>query len=165
MKEMKIWCKKAHERDDILRELKKKNCFWNSGKQIGNKLGIYRPPIGILVDEEGRIKQTKNKLVFDYDKKEEISFIDFVDKIIIRNGDIVKVTNNGKTYSTYANWTGLGEYVEKYVYGKCPQNNDNYKVLRICGHDGYRNRTLALIQDKQTEQVFIIGIDGICKVF
>lgn len=42
--------------------------------------------------------------------------------------------------------------------------DDEYKVLRIKEHDYMPKRTLALIQNPKTTQVFIIGIDGIKKV-
>lgn len=78
-------------------------------------------------------------------------------------GDTVKVTDTGKQYTTYDTWSGLLGYEQNFVYGSCARK-DEYKVLRIKMHDDMLKRTLALIQNPKTTQVFIINIDGIKKV-
>lgn len=79
-------------------------------------------------------------------------------------GDTVKVTDSGKQYRTYGKWSGLNGYKQNFIYGSAVSTEDNYKVLRIEKHDYMPKRTLALIQNPKTTQVFIIGIDGIKKV-
>lgn len=83
-------------------------------------------------------------------------------------GDTVKVTDSGKQYRTYGKWSGLNGYKQNFVYGSSVSTEDNYKVLAIKKHDDcYRDihdKTLALIQNPKTSQVFIIKIDGIKKV-
>ena len=78
-------------------------------------------------------------------------------------GDTVKVTDIGKQYTTYNKWSGLLGYKQNFVNGSCV-SKDEYKVLRIKEHDYMPKRTLALIQNPKTTQVFIIGINGIKKV-
>lgn len=78
-------------------------------------------------------------------------------------GDTVKVTDTGKQYTTYDKWSGLLGYEQNFVYGSCVRK-DEYKVLRIKRHDDMLKRTLALIQNPKTTQVFIINIEGIKKV-
>lgn len=79
-------------------------------------------------------------------------------------GDTVKVTDSDKQYRTYGKWSGLNGYKQNFIYGSAVSTEDNYKVLRIEKHDYMPKRTLALIQNPKTTQVFIIGIDGIKKV-
>lgn len=83
-------------------------------------------------------------------------------------GDAVKVTDGGKQYRTYGKWSGLNGYKQNFVYGSSVSTEDNYKVLAIKKHDDcYRDihdKTLALIQNPKTTQVFIINIKGIKKV-
>ena len=82
----------------------------------------------------------------------------------IEIGDIVEVINTGAVYSTYNYWSGLGKYRQNYVDAKSPDIDKKYKILNISKHDKFKERTLALIQDPDTTQVFIIGIEGIKKV-
>lgn len=79
-------------------------------------------------------------------------------------GDTAKVTDTGKQYTTYDTWSGLLGYEQNFVRGSDVSKDDEYKVLRIKEHDYIPKRTLALIQNPNTSQVFIIGIDGIKKV-
>lgn len=80
----------------------------------------------------------------------------------IKVGDMVIVVNLLRTYSTYVGWTGLKEYIGNYVLVKRPLKDKKYIVRNIAKHDTF-DSTLALIQDLDTTQVFIIGIDGIGK--
>lgn len=87
------------------------------------------------------------------EKKEEICM-----------GDTVKVTDTGKQYNLYGTWSGLLGYEQNFVRGSDVSKDDEYKVLRIKKHDYMSKRTLALIQNPKTTQVFIININGIKKV-
>lgn len=82
----------------------------------------------------------------------------------ICTGDTVKVTDTGKQYNLYGTWNGLLGYEQNFVIYSDVNKDDEYKVLRIKKHDYMPKRTLALIQNPKTTQVFIIGIDGIKKV-
>ena len=79
-------------------------------------------------------------------------------------GDTVKVTDTGKQYPAYDTWSGLLGYKQNFVRGSDVSKDDEYKVLRIKEHGYMSKRTLALIQNPKTTQVFIINIDGIKKV-
>ena len=78
-------------------------------------------------------------------------------------GDTVKVTDAGKQYYLYDTWSGINGYEQNFVTDSCVKEGDEYKVLRIKEHDRLA-RTLALIQNPNTTQVFIININGIKKV-
>lgn len=82
----------------------------------------------------------------------------------IHVGDMVEVTHRGNCYSTYDTWSGLGSYKQNYVYGVSVEDGMVAKVLNISQHDDDKWKTLALIQNPKTSQVFIIRIDGIKKV-
>lgn len=84
----------------------------------------------------------------------------------IHVGDMVEVTHRGYSYSTYDTWSGLGGYRQNYVYGISAEDGMVAKVLNIAQHDRIHNKRkpLALIQNPETTQVFIIRIDGIKKV-
>lgn len=79
-------------------------------------------------------------------------------------GDTVKVKDTGKQYKLYGTWSGLLGYEHNFVIDSDVSKDDEYKVLRIKKHDCMPKRTLALIQNPKTSQVFIINIDGIKKV-
>lgn len=81
----------------------------------------------------------------------------------IHVGDMVEVINSGDCYSTYRSWSGLGNYVQNYVNGVSAKKGMVAKVINIEKHDIVREN-IALIQNPNTSQVFIIGIDGIKKV-
>ena len=78
--------------------------------------------------------------------------------------DTVKVTDTGMHYNLYGTWSGLLGYEQNFVRGSYVRKNDEYKVLRIKEHDYIPERTLALIQNPKTSQVFIINIKGLKKV-
>lgn len=82
----------------------------------------------------------------------------------IRVGDMVEVTRSGGCYSTYNTWSGLGSYRQNYVKGVSVEDGMVAKVLNIAQHGDAKWKTLALIQNPNTTQVFIINIDGIKKV-
>lgn len=84
----------------------------------------------------------------------------------IHVGDMVEVTDSGECHSTYNIWSGLGSYRQNYVNGVSVEDGMVAKVLNIANHDDVHDnrKDLALIQNPNTSQVFIIGIDGIKKV-
>lgn len=82
----------------------------------------------------------------------------------IRVGDMVEVTRSGGCYSTYDTWSGLGSYRQNFVNGVSVEDGMVAKVLNIAQHGDDKWKTLALIQNPNTTQVFIINIDGIKKV-
>ena len=104
----------------------------------------------------------KEYVVLENYKPEEKSQED--DDSEIRVGDMVEVTHSGKCYSTYYTWSGLGSYRQNFVNGVSVENGMVAKVLNISQHDDDKWKTLALIQNSKTSQVFIINIDGIKKV-
>lgn len=77
--------------------------------------------------------------------------------------DKVKVIDVGETYDSYYDWKGLGDYKQNFVEYKDPSLNKTYKILNIANHNDNCD-IMALIQDTDTTQVFIIGIKGIEKV-
>lgn len=82
----------------------------------------------------------------------------------IRVGDMVEVTRSGGCYSEYNTWSGLGNYRQNFVKGVSVEDGMVAKVLNIAQHGDDKWKTLALIQNPNTTQVFIINIDGIKKV-
>lgn len=82
----------------------------------------------------------------------------------IHVGDMVEVTRSGGCYSAYDTWSGLGSYRQNFVKGVSVEDGMVAKVLNIAQHGDDKWKTLALIQNPNTTQVFIIKIDGIKKV-
>lgn len=104
----------------------------------------------------------KEYVVLENYKPEEKSQED--DDSEIRVGDMVEVTHSGHCYSSYDKWSGLGSYRQNYVKEVSVEDGMVAKVLNISQHDDDKRKTLALIQNPKTSQVFIINIDGIKKV-
>ena len=82
----------------------------------------------------------------------------------IHVGDMVEVTHSGRCYSTYDTWSGLGSYRQNFVNGVSVEDGMVAKVLNIAQHGDDKWKTLALIQNPKTTQVFIINIKGLKKV-
>lgn len=84
----------------------------------------------------------------------------------IHVGDMVEVVDCGETYSFYDNWTGLKGYNNNFVKGSPTENGMIASVLKIAKHDNPLDtrKDIFLIQNPNTTQVFIIGIDGLKKV-
>lgn len=82
----------------------------------------------------------------------------------IHVGDMVEVTRSGVCCSAYDTWSGLGSYRQNFVKGVSVEDGMVAKVLNIAQHGDDKWKTLALIQNPNTTQVFIINIDGIKKV-
>ena len=104
----------------------------------------------------------KEYVVLENYKPEEKSQED--DDSEIRVGDMVEVTHSGHCYSSYDKWSGLGSYRQNYVKEVSVEDGMVAKVLNISQHDDDKRKTLALIQNPKTSQVFIIDIKGIKKV-
>jgi len=81
----------------------------------------------------------------------------------IKVGDKVKVVNSGMSYTTYNSWIGLRGYESHYVMEKRPVGSKTYIVLNVVEHELLKGRQLALIQDVDTTQVFIINVKGLIK--
>lgn len=82
----------------------------------------------------------------------------------IHVGDMVEVTHSGRCYSIYDTWSGLGSYRQNFVNGVSVEDGMVAKVLNIAQHGDDKWKTLALIQNPKTTQVFIINIKGLKKV-
>ena len=121
--------------------------------------------LGVVIEKDGKAVTSawhREYVVLENYKPEEKSQED--DDSEIRVGDMVEVTHRGKCYSTYYTWSGLGSYRQNFVNGVSVENGMVAKVLNISQHDDDKRKTLALIQNPKTSQVFIINIDGIKKV-
>ena len=76
-------------------------------------------------------------------------------------GDKVKIVNSDRVYDLYDNWSGLKGWESHFVRGKNPTSSKSYMVLKVRPHDRVPNAQLALIQDKDTTQVFIVDVEGL----
>ncbi|MDE7104969.1 MAG: hypothetical protein K2O36_03720 [Ruminococcus sp.] len=98
---------------------------------------------------------------------------------MLQVGDIVKVVNNGKTYTTYCKffrvynienylnfytWYKVGEDISKCAEIDLPPNGSKYEVQYIAKHHRYNDKTLVVISTLDYDEVFLIGIAGIEKV-
>ncbi len=83
------------------------------------------------------------------------------------NGEsiIVKVTDCGKTYSTYKKFMNIcfPEYEKNWKNNESPKEGKEYKLIGKRKHEVF-NELVALIQDKKTKQVYLIGEKGIKEV-
>lgn len=79
-------------------------------------------------------------------------------------GDIVKVIDTGKTYSTYEKWIEkyAPEYIDDYSNKSfdVPFKGDLYRVITTGKHMMY-DVNLVLIQNEYSDQVYIISEDGL----
>ena len=80
----------------------------------------------------------------------------------IEVGDNVRIADIGVTYRHYDNWSGLSEYKSHFVNDILPECGTWYKVLNIAPHDTMPC-SLALIQNPNTTQVFIVAVEGLKK--
>ena len=76
------------------------------------------------------------------------------------------VTNVGASYTTYDEWIrkNFGWYMSNFKYNHDITDIKSERLYKIIGHaphGGCQSEELYLIQDIDTEQVFIIGEDGI----
>ena len=75
-----------------------------------------------------------------------------------------RITNIGNLYDFYSAWEGLCGYEQLWKYGvplRRTEKDDIYKVLRIQEHGNLEDTMLCLIQDVETEEVFIMGLEGV----
>lgn len=81
-------------------------------------------------------------------------------------GDIVKIINPGETYSTYETWIDehCGQYKKFFELGERPTKNECGKIKYIGYHNVFHNKTLVAIQMITSNQVFVIGVNGLEKV-
>lgn len=85
----------------------------------------------------------------------------------IKEGDIVKIVNNKKIYTTYLDW--VNEHIEpyeeryKFDFDNRPDINHSFRVVKIAPHDSF-SRTLAYITDPATNRCYLFGIEGLKKV-
>ena len=80
-------------------------------------------------------------------------------------GDVVKIIDNGKTYTSYTSWIehNCKEYKKYHVSHSLPNDGD-YGVIRcLAKHGSFFNTNLALVQMITSEQVYVIGVDGLRK--
>ena len=74
---------------------------------------------------------------------------------------LVRVTDTGEVYPTYDSWKGLDGYRDHFVNRGRPKKGKDYIFLREAPHEKDFEGNLALIQDPDTTQVFIIHVQGI----
>lgn len=81
-------------------------------------------------------------------------------------GDIVKIINPGETYSTYETWIDehCGQYKKFFELGKRPTKNKCGEIKYIGYHNVFYYKTLVAIQMITSNQVFVIGVNGLEKV-
>lgn len=85
------------------------------------------------------------------------------ERISVSSGDRVKVIDPSLAYNNYDIWSGLNNYNGNFVNGKLPNRDKLYDVINIGKHDRF-DMELALIQDPDTTQVFIVDMRGLRKV-
>lgn len=121
--------------------------------------------LGVVIEKDGKAVTSawhREYVVLENYKPEEKAQED--DDSEIRVGDMVEVTHRGKCYSTYYTWSGLGSYRQNFVNGVSVEDGMVAKGLNIAQHGDDKWKTLALIQNPKTTQVFIINIKGLKKV-
>lgn len=128
-------------------------------------VSVYKS--GVEIKKDGKTVTAawhREYVVLENYKPEEKAKEEYDNKIHV--GDMVEVIYSGECYSSYNKWSGLGSYRQNYVKGVSVKDGMVAKVLNIAQHDKIHNdrKPLALIQNPETSQVFIIGIDGIKKV-
>ncbi len=78
-----------------------------------------------------------------------------------KKGDEVRIINNSaNVYFRYSTWTYLDGWRNNFVENSMPSTNKIYEIILAGKHD-YDNRMLALIQDRDTTQVFIVDFDDL----
>ena len=115
--------------------------------------------------EKSQIQEIKNQF------KSVITELEKLDEIFERNlqpenskfplRSLIQITDTGEVYSTYDSWKGLDGYRDHFVNGGRPKKGKDYIFLREEPHEKDFEGNLALIQDPDTTQVFIINVQGI----
>ena len=91
-----------------------------------------------------------------------------VDEKEIEVGDIVRVKNPEKCYTSYYSWLGWKEapieYAIKYQYfGGTPNQKENY-LVRYIGCHGKEDKKLAIIEDAPLGKCYLVNVIGLEKV-
>ena len=87
--------------------------------------------------------------------------------MVVKNGTKVKVVNNGCTFDLFSAWHGLSKYKGdfNFISGDIPKNGNVYTIvyggLKYENDNQWYHEVLYLIKDEDTNQVYIIGSDGI----
>lgn len=84
------------------------------------------------------------------------------------SGDIVKVVNTGKSYSTYYSWFEENNQLKiaaRYVYGHSIANGEIVKILAIGKHRWDISKTICAVENSHTDAVYLIDAEGLKKVF
>lgn len=108
------------------------------------------------------------------DKFTPLEIIKTIEKCEIKEGDLVRVRDIGKTYSTYADW--VVEHIDnkdlcaRYAYDGHPSTEELYEVIKIANGTGFnKDRTLAYIgivykfSECGYHSCFLVDIDGLKK--
>ncbi len=104
-------------------------------------------------DEEAKVTKVVNAQV-----SQAMADMNPVSSGDIKIGDIIRVTNTGKTYPGL---TSMGSKYPNWESGKTPSTLISYKVIELT-MTGEFNAKVAIIQSA-TQSVYIIGVDGISK--
>lgn len=114
---------------------------------------------------KSQIQEIKNQF------KSVITELEKLEEILERNlqlenskfslRSLIQIINTGEIYSTYYSWKGLDGYRDHFVNGDRPKKGKDYIFLREAPHENDFEGNLALIQDPDTNQVFIINVRGI----
>lgn len=125
-----------------------------------------------IVEEDEELNP--NSMERAYYKNESKKYLDTCEYVVLEGdypkdvntievGDTVKVIDSGRTFDTYYDWSGLSDYKNNFIRRGVPEEDKEYKVLNLGTHDFNCNKELALIQNPNTKQVFIITVDGLEK--
>lgn len=78
----------------------------------------------------------------------------------------VKVINYKQTYSRYnvLVFKKFPKYKDNFKIGEVPTNGEKYKLLGETCHEDWKYKEICLIQDLKTNQVYLIGKNGIKEV-
>lgn len=83
-------------------------------------------------------------------------------------GDIVKVVNSGKSYTTYESWFEENNQLKiaaRYVYGYLIDEGEVVRILAIGKHGWDKNKTICAVEsiDTASKGVYLIEIEGLKK--
>lgn len=86
----------------------------------------------------------------------------------IKVGNVVRITDAGKSYSSYHSWYGWKraplEYAIRYQFeGKSPDKGKIY-IVRYIGEHEYGIISLAIIENVVDRRCYLIDVDGIEKI-
>lgn len=150
-----------------------RRCYWLNEDEIALEtkksecIVVYRKENEVIALDKSTGKRVIAKCsprdAFDFEIGAKLAFARlFDDNEDIKAGDAVKISSIGKVYNRYNCWSGLSGYESHFVQEILPEHGTLYKVLRIAPHDSMP-RSLVLIQNPNTTQVFIIGVEELKK--